>query len=182
MLPALVLILLSPFGGPGGEEPFGWRGYAQPRLQEKWGRWGPLITSLIIGTIWAVWHLPEFFNPKSTQYALGIWGLVPLIIMEIANSIIMTWLYIKTGGSVLVAGVLFHLMLDISGSTMLVDFTVTGMRAGEVIPPADTNLIIIQTAVMMAAALLLIAATRGRLGLGAEEYSNREEQRNSPNI
>lgn len=172
MLPALVLILLSPFGGPGGEEPFGWRGYAQPRLQEKWGRWGPLMTSLIIGLIWAVWHLPEFYNPKSTQYALGIWGLVPLIIMEIANSIIMTWLYIKTGGSVLVAGVLFHLMLDISGSTMLVDFTVTGMRAGEVIPPADTNLIIMQAAVMSAAAILLIVATRGRLGLVADKASD----------
>jgi hypothetical protein len=63
-------------------------------------------------------------------------------------------------------------MLDISGSTMLVDFTVTGMRAGEVIPPADTNLIIIQTAVMTAAALLLVAVTRGRLGFVADKASD----------
>jgi membrane protease YdiL (CAAX protease family) len=73
LAPVFMLILLLPIGGPGGEEPFGWRGYAQPKLQEKFGQWwGPLLTSFIIGTAWGVWHLPEFFNPASTQYALGI--------------------------------------------------------------------------------------------------------------
>lgn len=174
MLPVLMLVLLSPFGGPGGEEPFGWRGYAQSKLQENWGKWGPLMTSLIIGTVWAVWHLPEFFNPVSTQYALGMGGLVPLIIMEIANSIIMTWLYIKTGGSVLVAGVIFHLMLDISGSTMLVDFTVSGMLAGEVVPSADMSLITMQTVVMAAASLVLLVVTKGRLGYSADDEKGLE--------
>lgn len=163
MVPVLMLILISPVGGAGGEEPFGWRGYAQPKLQERLGKWSPMIASLIIGTVWAIWHLPEFFNPASTQYALGMVGLIPLLITEIANSIFMTWLYNKTGGSVLVAGVFFHLMLDISASTMLVDFTVTAMLAGEVIPPANMGLITVQTVVMATAALLLAIATRGRL-------------------
>jgi membrane protease YdiL (CAAX protease family) len=164
MVLVLMLILISPVGGAGGEEPFGWRGYAQPRLQEKWGRWGPLLASLIIGIVWAVWHLPEFTNPASTQYALGWSGFVPLIITEIANSIIMTWLYINTGGSVLVAGVIWHLAIDTFGSTMLLDFTVSGMLAGDSAPPADMALITMQTAVMAVVAFVLIVATRGWLG------------------
>lgn len=164
MVLVLVLILISPMGGAGGEEPFGWRGYALPRLQAKWGRWGPLLASLIIGIVWAVWHLPEFYNPASTQYALGWSGFVPLIISEIANSIIMTWLYFKTGGSVLVAGVIWHLAIDTFGSTMLVDFTVSGMLAGDVVPAADLALIAMQTAVMSVVALVLVAVTRGQLG------------------
>ena len=90
MVLVLMLILISPMGGAGGEEPFGWRGYAQARLQKKWGQWGPLLTSFIIGIIWAVWHVPEFFNPNSTQYALGWIGFVLLMVGEIANSIFMT--------------------------------------------------------------------------------------------
>jgi membrane protease YdiL (CAAX protease family) len=168
MVLVLMLILISPMGGAGGEEPFGWRGYAQPRLQEKWGRWGPLAASLIIGIIWAVWHLPEFFNPASTQYALGELGFFLLIFGEIANSIIMTWLYFKTNGSVLVAGVIWHLAIDLFGSTILLDFSVTGMLAGEAAPSVNMTLFTIQTVVMSISALVLVIATRGMLGSANE--------------
>jgi membrane protease YdiL (CAAX protease family) len=171
MVLVLMLILISPVGGAGGEEAFGWRGYAQPKLQDKWGKWGPLITSLVIGVVWAVWHLPEFFNPASTQYALGMSGMILLIIVEIANSTIMTWLYIKTGGSVLVAGVTWHLAIDTFSTTLLTDFTVTGMFAGDVVPPADMRLITMQTVVMAVSALVLVVATRGRLGASTEDKS-----------
>jgi membrane protease YdiL (CAAX protease family) len=173
LVPVLMLILISPMGGAGGEEPFGWRGYAQPRLQEKWGRWGPLLTSLIIGIVWAVWHLPEFFNPASTQYALGMSGIIPLIIVEIANSIIMAWLYNKTGGSVLVAGVIWHLMIDTLSTTLLSDFTVTGMLAGETMQPIDMGLITMHALVMSVSALVLVVATKGRLGISTEEGEER---------
>ena len=125
------------------------------------------MTSLIIGIVWAVWHLPEFFNPASTQYALGWNGFVLLMIGEIANSIIMTWLYIRTGGSVLVAGVIWHLAVDTFGSTMLMNFTVSGMLAGEVVPPADMALFTMQTVVMGVAALVILAVTKGRLGISS---------------
>ena len=164
MVLVLMLILISPMGGAGGEEPFGWRGYAQARLQKKWGQWGPLLTSFIIGIIWAVWHVPEFFNPNSTQYGFGWVGFVLLIIGEIANSIFMTWLYIKTGGSVLIAGVIWHLAIDTFGTTMLMDTTVSEMLTGATAPSVDITLFTIQTAVMGLAAILLIIATRGRLG------------------
>ena len=96
-------------------------------------------------------------------------GFVPMIIVEIANSIFMTWLYIKTGGSVLVAGVLWHLMISTSAAALFLDFTVTGMLAGEEIPPADIGLINMNTVVMAAAAVILVVVTRGRLGYSAKD-------------
>ena len=169
MIPVLMLILISPIGGAGGEEPFGWRGYAQPMLQEKLGKWAPVITSFIIGIVWAVWHLPEFYNPASTQYALGWSGFVPLIIMEITNSIIMTWLFNKTGGSVLVAGVIWHLAVDTFSTTLLTGFTVTGMLAGDVMPAVDLGLITMLAVVMSVLALALLIVTKGKLGFVTEE-------------
>jgi membrane protease YdiL (CAAX protease family) len=46
-------------GGPLGEEP-GWRGYALPRLEE---RFGPVRGTLLLAVLWAVWHLPLFIRP-----------------------------------------------------------------------------------------------------------------------
>ena len=123
------------------------------------------MTSFIIGIIWAVWHVPEFFNPNSTQYGLGWVGFVLLIIGEIANSIFMTWLYIKTGGSVLIAGVIWHLAIDTFGTTLLLDTTVSEMLTGTTAPPVDITLFTIQTAVMGLAAILLVIKTRGQLGI-----------------
>jgi len=169
MVPVLMFILISPMGGAGGEEYFGWRGYAQPRIQEKLGNWAPLLTSLIIGVVWAVWHLPEFFNPASTQYALGWSGFVPLLSMEITNSVIMTWLYNKTGGSVLVAGVIWHLMIDTFSTTLLSNFTVTGMLSGVTMQPVDMGLIMMLVVIMSILALVLVLVTKGQLGFAAGE-------------
>lgn len=174
LAPVLMLILLLPIGGPGGEEPFGWRGYAQPMLQEKLGRWwGPLLTSFIIGIAWGLWHLPEFFNPASTQYALGIGFLGPFILMEISNSIVMTWLYNKTGASVLIAGVVYHLMLDVS-ATLLLDVTLTDLMSGEVVPTPDFGLLWVDVVVTGVLALIFVIATKGRLGFSEVGESESE--------
>lgn len=160
LLPLLLLVLISPMGGPGGEEAFGWRNYGQDKMQAKWS---PLTTSAVIGVVWAIWHLPEFFNPTSTQYAAGLGFIVPMTVMWIAASILMTWLYNSTGGSTLIAGVIFHLALDVSSVTLLADFSMTGMSEG--IPPLDMRLVTFQIAVFTILAVAITIATRGQLGL-----------------
>jgi membrane protease YdiL (CAAX protease family) len=80
----------------GGQEEFGWRGYALPALQE---RYDALTASIVIGLGWATWHLPPFF--------FGIPGytgsFLAYVVMVTGISVIMTWLYNNTGGSVLLA-------------------------------------------------------------------------------
>ena len=60
-LPLLIL-------GPLSEE-IGWRGYALERLQT---RWNALTSSLIVGLVWALWHLPLFMMVGTSQHELGI--------------------------------------------------------------------------------------------------------------
>lgn len=127
------------------------------------GRWSPLITSFVLGTTWGVWHLPEFFNPASTQHALGIGFLGPMVISWIAHSIVITWLDNSTG-SVLLGAVVYHLMLDVS-STFLADFTVTRILQGaQVGSPPDLRLLPVQIVASALVALFIVIATRGRLG------------------
>jgi membrane protease YdiL (CAAX protease family) len=80
-----------------GEET-GWRGFALPRLQR--GR-SALAATVILASIWAVWHLPQFFYLFEAGMALG-W-LVGLF----AGAIVFTWLFNSSGGSVLIVAV-FH--------------------------------------------------------------------------
>lgn len=83
-----------------GEE-LGWRGYALPRLLE---RFSPLVAGLILGVIWALWHLPTFFIAGTPQYQQPV---VAFFIMTTAYSLLMTWIFLHTRGSVLIA-TFFH--------------------------------------------------------------------------
>lgn len=83
-----------------GEE-IGWRGYALPRLQ---ARYGPLVASLIIGIIWGAWHLPLFWLPGNFHQTIP---LSLFLLQSVALAIIYTWLYNRTKGSLLIAH-LFH--------------------------------------------------------------------------
>lgn len=78
-----------------GEE-IGWRGYALPRLAARLGFAG---ASLILGVIWALWHLPFFFFfPEADKYGQS---LVIYTLQVTALSVAMTWLYTHTRGSLL---------------------------------------------------------------------------------
>jgi len=85
-----------------GEE-LGWRGYALPRLQV---RMRPLPASLLIGVVWAAWHLPYYAFPDAHALPLALdFALFSAAI--ISESVLATWIYNSTGGSVL-ATMLYH--------------------------------------------------------------------------
>jgi uncharacterized protein len=89
-------------------EEIGWRGFALPHLQK---RYNALIATLIVGTLWALWHLPLVFlvgNPMS-EFPL-VW-----FITIVTNAFIYTWIYNSTKGSVLLVA-LFHGSLNIVGA------------------------------------------------------------------
>src|ERR671921_848552 len=92
------VVLLIPGVGGTWEEP-GWRGVALPSLQT--GR-SALVASLILGALWALWHLPLLAIGQ-----MGGWDIV--IIM--AWTLVLTWVYNGTGGSVLIV-MLFHAMFN----------------------------------------------------------------------
>jgi membrane protease YdiL (CAAX protease family) len=98
-------------------EEFGWRGFALPRLQERYGSLG---ATLVLGPIWALWHLPMFFTEGSPQYSENVpvsFAMYAVIIT--LTSIIFTMLYNRSGGSVL-ACMLFHAFFNIAAFTIQV--------------------------------------------------------------
>jgi membrane protease YdiL (CAAX protease family) len=163
MLP--VFFLVTMIGGPIGEE-FGWRGFALPHLQRKWG---PLIASIIIGIVWALWHLPQFFRPETFHYQMGLQFLPVYVIAEITLAIIITWVYNKTGGSLLVGGIILHNADNFWGVMLLTDATWTSAFQGGGNPQFDLVLYIAVTAVSVLAVIILAWATRWRLGLPGEK-------------
>jgi membrane protease YdiL (CAAX protease family) len=89
-----------------GEE-VGWRGYALPALQ---ARYSALISSVILGVMWGLWHLPQFFNPatfySNIPFVLWLAFIVPF-------AVLISWVFNSTGGSVLMA-MFFHAVMNAS--------------------------------------------------------------------
>ena len=94
-----------------GEE-LGWRGYALPRLL---ARRSALAAGLILGLLWGVWHLPTFFVPGPPQLGLP---LPAFLLLTLAYSVLFTWVYLHTRGSVLIA-TLFHGAINLSQGILL---------------------------------------------------------------
>jgi uncharacterized protein len=91
MIP-LAIAVSTPFQA--GEE-IGWRGYALPRLA---ARFGLARASLLLGVIWAFWHLPQFYIADADTYRQSflVWSA-----QVVAMSVAFAWLYARTGGSLL---------------------------------------------------------------------------------
>ncbi len=145
---ALVGTLL--IGGPLFEEP-GWRGFALPRMQP---RWGPLAGAVILGALWATWHLTEYVSADfaaTNGGGLSIQGFATFMLAAISFSVIITWVFNHTNGSVLMA-ILVHTFINWSQ-----------LLTSALFPAAGTNEIgpLITYGSL---ALVLILATRGRLG------------------
>ncbi len=105
--------------GPLCEE-LGWRGYALPRLLN---RFSPFTASLILGVIWGIWHLPSFFVSGMVQNGMS---LVIFIIYTPCLSILMTWVFQHTRGSVLSA-VMIHYMVNFCATILGVSLPTLGI-------------------------------------------------------
>jgi membrane protease YdiL (CAAX protease family) len=144
----LVSLIAGIVLGPLWEEP-GWRGFALPRLQ---GRFGPLLGTLILGVLWALWHLPGYLGGWMTS------NIVSLLVSSVAFSIVMTWVYNNTRGSILLM-ILLHSSSNAAisvGSKVLPANLSQSMSAfvyGGWIPAITFSVI----------ALVVILITRGRL-------------------
>ena len=91
-----------------GEEP-GWRGFALPHLQR---RHSPLRASLILAPLWALWHLPLLGN----EFPLPI--IPPFLLSVLGGTLIQTWLFNRTRGSVFVQMV-FHAAVNTFGAGLV---------------------------------------------------------------
>jgi uncharacterized protein len=137
-------------GGPLGEEP-GWRGFALPRLQRLDS---PLVGSLILGPSWAFWHLPLFWIP-AWNFPSTIRNIVMFVIAATAFTIVMTWIFNNTKGSLFIA-VLVHTSFDTVLAIVNRQFPVP------IVNDYGTNVPVLIGLGLLA--LVLIALTRGRLG------------------
>ncbi|MFL0249287.1 CPBP family intramembrane glutamic endopeptidase [Clostridium neuense] len=97
-------------GGPLGEE-IGWRGFLLPRLQKKLN---PFYSSIVLGIIWSCWHLPLFFIAGTDQYGVPF---LLFIMTTIINTIIITWIFNRTNGS-LIFPILFHTCNNIAAGLL----------------------------------------------------------------
>jgi membrane protease YdiL (CAAX protease family) len=88
----------------GPVEEFGWRGLALPLLQRKFA---PIYAGLILGVIWAIWHLPAFLLSGTQQ---SQWAFSAFFLGCLAISIIATALFNRSGGSILLSA-FFHFSL-----------------------------------------------------------------------
>ena len=104
VVPSFIMLTIA----AGIGEEFGWRGFLLPRLQT---RHNALVSSLIIGGMWAIWHIPQFFIQGTFQHDLGsqaglLAAFLTYSVFVIVSSIQFTWVFNNTRGSVLMAAVM----------------------------------------------------------------------------
>lgn len=149
------------FGGGPFPEEIGWRGFALPRMQK---RFGPLRATLLLGLLWACWHLPQFltsaqhggpgthFNTFAANFPIFTVGCI-------AISIILTWIYNKKQGN------LFSVMLV---HTSINTFSMIQPYAAN---PSLKEMDISFTIGFVFVALIVLISTRGKLGYDKYSYT-----------
>jgi len=122
-----IMLLFVIVGIVNGEE-LAWRGFALPRLQAKYNA---LTSSLILGVIWTMFHLPLFFTVTGSSQA--DWSFASFTISTLAITVLYTWLYNNTRGSVLLAYLLhaaantWSQVFAIDHANQLVNWILTGV-------------------------------------------------------
>ena len=158
--------------GVGLPEEIGWRGFALPRMQP---RYGPLRSTLLLGVLWAGWHLFFFLMPDhgggpGADLTATIKNFGIFFLMVMAMSILFTWVFNHTRGSVFMASLL-HTAIDVPQLVWLPLFLEVGTSnstAGE----AGVDLALLLTFGVLALSIVIL--TRGRLGYRPEQQSSLE--------
>ena len=149
-------------GGPLGEEP-GWRGFALPRLER---RFGPLVGASLLGVLWAFWHFPLFWSGVWTPPTLP--NMVMFVVMITALTIIMAWVFNHANGSLLLT-MLMHASFNTFANKIEAPLFPAPILQEYGLLPVLIG--------FTATALVLIVVTRGRLGYGHyERYLAREAE------
>lgn len=151
-----ILITMALIGG-GNEEP-GWRGFGLPVLQRQFS---PFQATLILGMVWAFWHLPLLAaDPALQAGGVNIVQLAPkvaLLLLSIScHAFWYTWLINRTG-SVLLC-VLLHGGYNTTNRLLIL------IPEAELHGEAEVVLLPIMTGVVLASVIFLLLGTRGRLG------------------
>jgi membrane protease YdiL (CAAX protease family) len=162
LLPGRVSLVLVSFVtialiGGGNEEP-GWRGLALPKLQK---RYTPVSATLILGVVWALWHLPLLATGATEFHGLASFvELAPTTGVRILNIVgvafVLTWIYNATG-SVLLA-IIAHTGFNTANST-LVPLPLETISAGD-----STTILVVTTVVLWVVVAVLFVVTRGQFG------------------
>ncbi|RKT86501.1 CAAX protease self-immunity [Saccharopolyspora antimicrobica] len=149
IVPGLVLQVLT----TGIAEEPGWRDFALPLMQP---RFGPLLGTVLLGVIWGIWHLPLFLTEWGGYPNVTWVDPVEFTISCIAISIVMTWVFNRTGESLPIALLLHGSINNFFSIAWGFIFPTLGDSHR-----ASAHIILV---VFGAAACVLLVTTRGRLG------------------
>ncbi|MFC6786694.1 CPBP family intramembrane glutamic endopeptidase [Halobaculum halobium] len=150
-LPTVAVAVLATALVGGGQEEFGWRGYLLPRLRS---RFGPLAASVLLGVVWAGWHLPLYVVPGAYEWGNPFGLYVPVVV---GLAVVFTWLFEGSGG-VLPVVVLLH--AGINNAALLVPVprrTLAGTGGADVYA--------VQLAAVATVVLLILAVRGPSLGI-----------------
>ena len=161
-------VLVFVLGGPLLEEP-GWRGFALPRLERLHG---PLVGTIVLGVLWALWHLPEFLVPSwaASSGGGGILDIVLFVVIAVAFAVVITWVFNNTQASLLLA-MLVHASIDAFGSPL-----------GKIFPAPAASSSLPMLVGFGALAVVLTIFTGGRLGYRPNLDAASDESAAAPRV
>lgn len=145
-----------------GEEP-GWRGFALPRLQKDFG---PVLGTLILGTLHGIWHLPALFTPLLGPFSWD--SFLTFVLTAAAGTFIYTWVFNNTRGSVWIA-ILLHASSN-AASSLVGSLIPEGVELTSWQSALDAGWL--NVIAFSLAAVLLIIFTRGKLGYRPEQINS----------
>ncbi|WP_350351114.1 CPBP family intramembrane glutamic endopeptidase [Microbacterium sp. A8/3-1] len=136
----LLFVVLFLITGPIAEE-FGWRGFVQPRLRLCWT---PVRTAVVLGSVWALWHVPLYFLPGTGQYETGLFTVGGLIFMITCIPLSLLYVFVteRLGGKMW-AAILIHF---------------AGNAIGAFFPSEDPVVLVAQLLITVALAAVVLLA------------------------